>query len=51
MQGVGLRIDDTEMKQAMVASITAQIQQNYQRSHDLRAYARDPMGWHGAPPQ
>jgi len=40
-----------EMKRAMAASINTQIQQSYQRSQDLQAYARNPMGWHGPPPQ
>ena len=44
-------IDDAEMKRAMAASINTQIQQSYQRSQDLQAYARNPMGWHGPPPQ
>ena len=44
------KIDDASMKRAMAAGINAQIQQNYQRSQDLSAYARNPMGWHGAPP-
>jgi hypothetical protein len=44
------KIDDASMKRAMAAGINAQIQQSYRRSQDLSAYARNPMGWHGAPP-
>lgn len=51
MQPRVFKIDDAEMKRATAASINAQIQQSYQRSQDLQAYARDPMGWHGPPPQ
>jgi hypothetical protein len=51
MQPHVVKIDDAEMKRAMAASINAQIQQSYRRSQDLQAYARDPMGWHGPPPQ
>jgi hypothetical protein len=44
------RIDDAAIKWAIGAGINAQVQQNLRRSQDLAAYARNPMGWHGAPP-
>jgi hypothetical protein len=44
------QFDEASMKRAMAAGINAQVQQNYRRSQDLSAYARNPMGWHGAPP-
>ena len=44
------KIDEASMKRAMAAGINAQIQQSYNRSQDLAAYGRNPMGWHGAPP-
>lgn len=37
-------------KDAFAAGINAQAGQNYRRMQDLNAYARNPMGWHGAPP-
>jgi hypothetical protein len=43
-------IDEAAMKRAMAASAAARIEQNYQRSQDLAAYGRNPMGWHGPPP-
>jgi hypothetical protein len=44
------QIDEASVKRAMAAGINAQIQQSYNRSQDLAAYGRNPMGWHGAPP-
>jgi hypothetical protein len=32
------------------SSILTQVQQNNARMQDLAAYARNPAGWHGAPP-
>jgi hypothetical protein len=37
-------------KDAFARSINSQMNQNYRRMQDLNAYARNPMGWHGAPP-
>jgi hypothetical protein len=43
-------IDDAAIRRAVGAGINAQIQQSLRRSQDISAYARNPMGWHGAPP-
>jgi hypothetical protein len=44
------RLDDAAIKRSIAAGFNAQINQNINRSQDLAAYARNPMGWHGAPP-
>jgi hypothetical protein len=43
-------IDEAAMKRATAAGFNAQIQQSIQRSQDMAAYTRNPMGWHGMPP-
>ena len=50
--GVGsdFNFDNASMKRAMVSGWNSQIQQNNNRMQDIRAYSRNPSGWHGAPP-
>ena len=47
----GLRIDSAGLSGAWASSLNAQMQQNNIRAQDFRAYANNPMAWHGVPPQ
>jgi hypothetical protein len=45
-----LQIDPAAMQKAMAASAASRIQQNLNHMEDVRNFARNPAGWHGAPP-
>lgn len=48
--GGKLQIDEASFKRAWASGIASQIQQNNRRMQDMSTYARNPTGWHGAPP-
>jgi hypothetical protein len=47
----GFKFDDAEMARTRGSSIVQQNQQFNNRMDDIRNYAQNPAGWHGAPPR
>lgn len=48
--GVGFRFDEQEMQRLNAQNIVNQNRLFNQKMEDMRNYARNPAGWHGAPP-
>ena len=48
--GPSFRFDDMQFQRAIAAGVNSRIQLDIRRAHDLAAYGRNPMRWHGPPP-
>jgi hypothetical protein len=48
--GTGFKFDEQEMQRLNGQNIINQNRLFNQRMEDMRNYARNPAGWHGAPP-
>jgi hypothetical protein len=48
--GAGFKIDEQEIQRLNAQNIVNQNRLFNQKMEDMRNYARNPAGWHGAPP-
>jgi hypothetical protein len=48
--GAGFKVDEQEMQRLNGQNIVNQNRLFNQKMEDMRNYARNPAGWHGAPP-